>query len=263
MRPATIALLFAIASCTRPAPPQPVAGIYAVKGAGTLTRGEKKKAVSRRAQAGKTLTTDMTLELEKGGAVLESFDGTFVFVPSGKHLVRTLKLSPAAAEGATRAVVLVTDQVAKKEVPAPVVQPRYEPPESLKPLTNPEDEELKSDMAYFFTPHHSDDEAAGEVDDPTPKNPPAPWMLKDRYVHPLKRPVKAGESGRALVEAKGAVVVEFTDQATSFTDALKLPLDLADVKRVVVADGSARIGLPNGHKLDLKTGEIAEIGPLP
>jgi hypothetical protein len=263
MRCVQMVLLLAVVSCTRPAPPQPVAGIYAVKSAGTYTRGEKKKAVSRRAQAGKTLSTDLTLELEKGGAVLESFDGSFVYVPAGKHPVRELGLRPAAAEGATRRVQIVTDKVASKDLPMPVVQPRYEPPESRKPFQNPEDEELQADVAFFFTPHHSDDEGAGEVEDPTPKVPPAPWMVKDKYIHPLRRPVKEGDSGRVLVEAKGAVVVEFADQATSYADSLKLPLDLSDVKRIVVADGSARLVLPSGQKLDLKTGEIAEIGPLP
>jgi len=261
MRLAAAACLVVLLSCTRPAP-QAVAGIYAVKGVGTLTRGEKKKAVVRRAQAGKTLSTDMTLELEKGGAVLESWDGSFVYLPQGKHVVRTLQLAPAR-DDASRRVQIVTDKVAIKDIPTPVVQPRYEPPESTKPLSNPEDEELKSDVAYFFTPHHSSDEAAGEVEDPTPKGPPAPWMLKDRYVHPLRRPVKPGDSGRMLVEAKGAVVVEFADQATAFADSLKLPLDLSEVKRVVVADGSARLVLPSGQKVDLKTGDVAEIAPLP
>jgi hypothetical protein len=157
-------------------------------------------------------------------------------------------------------VVWITDKAAPKSLPAPVVQLRYQPVESDRPLRDPEEEELHGDMAYFFTPHSHDE---GAVEDPTPKTPPAPWMVKDPFVHPLRRPLKPGESGRTLAEARGAVVVEFTDQATAFAETLELPLDLADVKRVVVAEGSARIGLPGGGQVQLKSGDIAELAPQP
>lgn len=241
--------------CTRAAPPEPVAGVYAIQGVGRTLRGSGRKPTVRRAQAGVTLTTDMTLELEKGGAVLEAFDGSFLWLPKGRHGVKALRLARAAPDGATRPVVLVGEQAVRKEVPIPLVEPRYEPPESAPKMRDSEDRQMAEDMAFFFTPRGDDE----QVEDPAPAAPPAPWMVKDRYVRPLRRPLKAGESGRALVAAKGAVVVEFSDGATCFADALKLPLDLFDVRRVVVADGSARLTLRDGTRVDLASGGVAEI----
>jgi hypothetical protein len=258
--PASIAALAALlaAGCAKPpsGPGEPVAGIYAVRGAGALLRGSAKKPLVRRARAGMLLTTAMTLDTDRG-AVLEAFDGSFVFVPAGKHTARSLGLEAAPAEPGKRHVVRVKDRAERKVVPAPAVVVRYEPLESGKPLKDEESAQFQNDMAYFFLPH-------GEKEpDPHEQKPPAPppWMQGEAYVHPLRRPLRPGDGARALTSCKGVVVVEFADRATAFADALPLPLDLADVSRVVVADGSAKLSLPEGS-VEVKAGEVAEILPL-
>jgi hypothetical protein len=56
------------------------------------------------------------------------------------------------------------------------------------------------------------------------------------------------------------VVVEWRDQATLFAEELKLPLDLSDVARVVVVDGTAQLSLPGG-KVEIGSGQEAAIAP--
>lgn len=255
-----LVVLVLCGACSRPAPPVPVAGVYAVKTPGSLARGSKKKPSLRRAQPGVTVLSDARIEAAEGGLVLEVFDTSFVYVPAGVHEVKALHLRPVPPDGAVRKVQWITDQATAKEIPAPMVTPRYEAPQSLKPLKSEEDKEFESDVAYFFLPKGE----TPENEDPTPKGPPAPWMMKDPYVHALKRPLKSGDGARQLTGAKGVVVVEFADQATAFAATLKLPLDLADVRRIVVLDGgSATVTLPSGKTVKLGEGDIGEIGPLP
>ncbi|MBI5547269.1 MAG: hypothetical protein HY901_25590 [Deltaproteobacteria bacterium] len=259
--PAMLAVAFwAAVGCSRSAGPgEPIAGVYATKGTAVTVRGDPNAPVVRRAQAGVTLLSDMTLEVEKGGVVVESFDGSFLWFPSGKHLLRRLKPLSAPTEGTTRRIVWITDKAVPRELPTPVVAARSEPAQSGKPLKDPAEEQFGSDFAFFFFPHdyESEEEAPG------PKAPaPPPWMNGNPLVHPLRRPLKMGDGARSLVKADGAVVVELTDLSTAFADSLKLPLDLSEVRRVVVAQGSARIQLANGQGVELKAGEIAELGPL-
>lgn len=243
--------------CDKPRPVTPAAGIYAVAGQASVSWGLKKKPTVRRAQAGSLLMSNMTLECEEG-VVLEAFDGTFVYLPPGKHSASKLKLPVGAPEGALRPIVVVAAEATRKDVPPPIVMVRYEPPPA-KPVEVGEDSEFKGDFAFFFTPKKDEEEQPEE-----PRPPPeSPWKMKDKYVHALHRPVKAGNGARTLAAADGAVVVEFQDKATAFASTLKLPVDLSDVKRVVVVDGSAKLTLPGGKAVDLKAGEIAEIEPLP
>ena len=244
-------------SCDKPVPVTPAAGIYAVNGQATLSWGLKKKPTERRAQPGALLMSNMTVEVEKG-VVLEAFDGTFVWLPSGKHKVSALKLPVGAPEGAVRPIVVVAAEATRKDIPPPVVMVRYEPAPA-KAIEVGTDADLKADMSFFFTPHKDPSELPEE-----PRPPPeSPWKMKDKYVHALHRPVKVGDGVRTLAAADGAVVVEFLDKATAFASTLKLPIDLFDVKRVVVVEGSAKLTLPAGKTLELKSGDIAEIEPLP
>ncbi|MGC4113537.1 MAG: hypothetical protein QM765_02500 [Myxococcales bacterium] len=245
----------ALCACDKPQPVTPVAGVYAVRAEASVTWGRKKKPTTRQAKPGMLLLSNMLLESD-AGVVLEAFDGAFVYLPKGDHAAGKLRLPAGATEGSLRPIVVITNEATRKDVPPPLVASRYEQPPA-KPQPVGENAELQSDMAYFFTPK-SDDAPAQEIS----KGPPEPpWARKEKFIHALKRPLKTGDGARLLTEAKGAVVVEFLDKATAFADTLKLPVDLSDVKRVVVVDGEAALSV-GGKALPLKAGEIAEIQPL-
>lgn len=255
LRPAlaVAALVAGLAACEKPAPVTQVAGVYAVRGEATVSWGPKKKPTVRRARPGMLLMSDMLLESDRG-VVLEAFDGSFVYVPKGGRTAKSLKLPTGAAEGSMRPIVVVTTEAKPKSVPPPLVASRYEPPPA-PPQEVGENAELKSDFAFFFTPKPDEPEPVVEV----AKGPPEPpWARKEKFIHPLHRPLKAGDGARMLTQAKGAVVVEFADKATAFADTLKLPVDLADVTRVVVVEGSATLSL-GGKAVALEDGAIAEI----
>ena len=246
---------FVLAGCEKPQPVTPMAGIYAVRGEASVTWGRKKKPTVRQAKPGMLLLSNMLLESDQG-VVLEAFDGSFVYLPKGERAAGKLKLSPGASEVSLRPIVVFTTEATRKDVPPPLVAARYEQPPA-KPQEVGENAELKNDMAYFFTPK-SDEPLPAEEQVKGPPEPP--WARKEKFVHALRRPVKAGDGARTLTEAKGAVVVEFLDKATAFADTLKLPVDLSDVKRVVVVDGSATL-LLGGKPVPLRAGDIAEIQP--
>lgn len=245
------------AACEKPGPAVPVAGIFAAQGEATVTWGPKRRPTARRARPGMLLMSDMTLDSEKG-VVLEAFDGTFVWLPGGEHAASKLKLPLGAAEGASLQVLAVGAQAVRKSVPPPAVAGRYEPP-SGKPVDLSESAEFRSDLAFFFTPRS---EGSEDAEAPARSPPASPWQMKDKYVHALRRPLKAGDGARLLSAASGAVVVEFQDNATALASTLKLPIDLLDVRRVVVAKGSATLALPGGKQVELRDGEVAEIAPL-
>ncbi|HEY3447562.1 MAG TPA: hypothetical protein VGK67_14505 [Myxococcales bacterium] len=248
----------ALPGCEKPTPVTPVAGIYAVHGEASVSWGLQKKPTVRRALPGMLLLSNMLLESDKG-VVLEAFDGSFVWLPKGERAASKLKLPPGASEGSLRPIVVITAEATRKDVPPPLVASRYEQPPA-KPQEVGENAELKGDFAFFFSPKSDDAQPVEEV----PKGPPEPpWARKEKFIHALHRPLKAGDGARRLTEAKGAVVVEFLDKATAFADTLKLPVDLSDVKRVVVVDGSASLALPGGKTVPLDAGDIAEIQPLP
>ncbi len=256
--PALLALAATVAlgACEKPRPVTPVAGIYAVQGEAKVAWGPKKKKTVRQARPGMLLLSNMTLSSDKG-VVLEAFDGSFVLLPKGERAAGRLKLPPGASEGSLRPIVVVTAEATRKNVPPPLVASRYEQPPA-RPQEVGEDAEFKSDMAFFFTRRSDEEQPAVEV----PRGPPEPpWARKEKFIHALRRPLKQGDGARTLTEARGAVVVEFLDKATAFADTLPLPVDLADVARVVVVDGSATLSL-KGRAVPLKAGDIAEIQPL-
>jgi hypothetical protein len=237
-----------------------VAGIYAASGAATISWGDEKKPTVRRAKPGVVLSEAMSLEVEKGGVALELYEGTsFMWLPAGRYQIKKLKLGAYPADGAKRPLLLVGQAAVRKEIPAPVVAVRYEPPQTGRNLKSEEEERFGSDVSWFFTPHRGE---AAEEPEPAKAPTPPPWMLKDKYVHALHRPLKATDDPRMLQSATGVVVVEFLDQATAMSEALKLPLDLGDVRQIVVVDGSAKLSLPSGA-VELKSGDIAEITSLP
>jgi hypothetical protein len=184
-------------------------------------------------------------------AVLEGLNGVLVPLEDGAHpLGRISRLAVAASE--KRRVHWVTDKAVPREVGALMTRARYERLQSGQPL--PEgDTKMAESMAYFFTP-------GGNPTDEKPAHaaPPPPWVMDKSYVHGLSRPLEPGDQSRTLVAAAGFVVVELQDRATVFAERLKLPLDLHDVARVVVIDGSAKLLLPGG-KLELDDGEEAEL----
>ncbi|MGI5862054.1 MAG: hypothetical protein ACOX6T_08345 [Myxococcales bacterium] len=244
------AALLAVA-CKKEETGRPVAGLFALKGSGQVRRGE---AWRRSARPGMTLTDDARLALaDNSRAVLEGLNGMLVVLGEGEHAMSRVKaLSVKPAE--KRSVYRVTDKAERREVGPLLTTARYEPVESGKGLPTQDNDTAKG-MAYFFTPGGT---GAQGSERPAHAAPPPPWVLDKRYVHALRRPLAEGDGKRKLVVAKGDVVVEFQDRATAFATELTLPLDLSDVARVVVLDGTAKLELPGGQ-LELDDGEEAEL----
>ncbi len=244
------AALLAI-SCKKEMTGRPVAGLFALKGSGQVHRGE---AWRRTAKPGMTLTDEVTVALsDNSRAVLEGLNGMLVLLDEGNHALGGIKeLSVKPIE--KRRVFLVTDKAERREVGPLLTTARYEPIQSGQGLPQQDNDTAKG-MAYFFTPGGT----GGQGNErPGHAAPPPPWVLDKRYVHALRRPLAEGDGRRKLVVAKGDVVVEFQDRATAFVSELSLPLDLSEVARVVVLDGTAKLELPGGE-LELDDGEEAEL----
>lgn len=245
--PVALVLTALLFGCAKKVPPEPVAGIFALQGSGTVLRG---KDWRRSAQAGLTLAGDMSLELGRGSrAVIEGFNGFLIPLDDGKHGLASLReLALGVAE--KRRVFWVTDKAEEREVAALISPTRYEPLQSGRKLPKPDQDSVAAGMAFFFTPSDEGEEPGRQA---------PPWIASRDYVRPLRRPLVPGDGARRLVAAEGFVVVEFEDHATAFAEELKLPLDLADVLRVVVIEGEAKLALPGGKTLELDDGEEAEL----
>lgn len=236
-------------------PPVPLAGVYAVHGEALLEwpgRAERRLT----ARVGLTVTDELSLRVEKGTVVLEGINGAFVALGPGRHPLREVRALAARSQERRRALV-VQERAEERDLPALITQSRYEPPPTGRPLPL-DDDGTAGNLAYFFAP-----EGRPEQHPDRPTGAPPPWLVAERYLRALGRPVVAGDSGRALARAKGAVVVEFDDSSTSLASALALPLDLAGVRRVVVVDGTATLALAGGVSVELRSGDVAEVEPLP
>lgn len=251
---AALLVVLALSSCSRKPSKAPAAGLYALRGGGKVTRDVA--GFVRSPRPGMTLSFDMVLELE-GEAVLEGVNGTFVALGSGRHRIASLNALYLQAP-ARRRVLSIADAAEEREVGTLVEASRYEPLESGKPLENPGEDSFASNVAFLFLP-----QGGGQAEDAERPQGVPPWSGPPAFIRPLRRPLAPGDGLRMLVQAAGAVVVEFEDRATALTSALELPLDLAGVRRIVVAVGSARIALPGGKVADLAEGQVAEVAPLP
>ncbi len=252
---AALLAALALAGCGRKPSKAPAAGLYALIGGGKVTR--EVPALLRTPRPGMTLSFDMVLELD-GEAVLEGLNGTYVVLGSGRHSVNALSALHLQAPP-TRRALWVTDAAEERDIGTLVEPSRYEPLESGKPLKDPAHDSFADNAAFLFLPQGS-----AQPDAPGPPQGSAPpWTGAPAFIRPLRRALPPGDGLRTLAKASGAVVVEFEDRATALASELKLPLDLAGVRRIVVVRGSARIALPGGKLADLEEGQIAEVAPRP
>ncbi len=243
-----------LASCRGEGSREPVAGLYAISGGGQVSYGDP--AVVRAAKPGTMLRGDATISVDKGPAVLEGLNGAMVALGSGRHRLSSLKaLSMPAGNEASRLALVITDRAQEKQVGLLLTRSRYEPAESGKALPKAEeDKETQKALGFFFTPGGS----GGGGQEPQRVGPPP---TPGRYMHALKRPLVGGDGRRRLMKAQGAVVVELQDNATAIAGDLPLPLDLTEVRRILVAEGSAVLKLPSGE-VRLEAGQVAEIAEL-
>ncbi len=249
-RVVVFAALVALAGCKKAGPPEPVGGIYAVSGHATVTV-EGRKDYKRTAKPGMTVMQNMRIAVAEGVVVIEANDGRLFALGRGPHEIAELK-ELKRAPALKRRVFAVGEKAEEQERALPTVAMRYEPYDSGKLAKETED---GNNFKYFFAPGNG-----GPEELPEPAAPP-PWMRNEKYIRAFSRMLPPGDGRRKLTEVDGVVVVEFRDRSTAVASTLQLPLDLGEVERIAVVDGSATLELPGGE-FELEEGRVAELLPL-